>query len=231
MLQGPPLQAPEPAPEGAGLSEQGVVEEWEPGRVFVRVPIPRARVRWARDRPDERGLAIARWRWLAEVAGRRSKLYRQVLAASPHEAERMVEDAFYAKSTNTLKKRMCAMSLYVTEVGGEEAFPFMEPMLYSYVTHLRRAGAPATRATSFLEAVAFTAELLGIDKEPGAEKSARVRGAALELYDRKRVTKQAAPMEVRLVKALELATKHGADERDRSLAGFATFVLHSRARS
>ena len=143
----------------------------------------------------------------------------------------MVEDAFYAKSINTLKKRMCAMSLYVAEVGGEEAFPFMESTLYAYVAQLRKAGAPAIRATSFLEAVAFTAELLGIDKEPGAEKSARVRGAALELYDRKRVTKQAAPMEVRLVKALELATRYGADARDRSLAGFATFVLHSRARA
>ena len=76
-LRAPPLQAPDPAPKGADGVEPDVTEEWEPGRVFVRVPIQRAKVRWARDRPDERGLAIARWRWLAEVAGRRSKLYRQ----------------------------------------------------------------------------------------------------------------------------------------------------------
>ena len=231
LLQGPPPAPPEPAPERSDDREVGAEESWEPGRVFVKVPIPRARARWARDRPDERGLAIARWQWLAEVAGRRSKLYRQLMEASPSEAEKIVGDVFYAKATITLKKRMSAMAMYVTEVGGDSAFPFMEATLYSYVSHLRRAGAPATRATSFLEAVAFTAELLGIDKEPGAEKSARVRGAALELYDRKRVTKQAAPMEVPLVKALELAIKFGADERDRSLAGFAAFVLHSRARA
>ena len=114
---------------------------------------------------------------------------------------------------------------------GAGGVPAYGTALYDYVSSLRREGSPATRATSFLEAVNFTLPLLGLDTDPhGYEPRPRVRGAALTSLDRKGVTKQAPPMEVELVKAIELAVGTSRNAVDRAVAGFALFTLYSRSR-
>lgn len=235
-----PLPSPSGVLQGAGVYERPPVESepvaapavpWRSDGTFVTLRVPTPKVRWSADPNGERDLAISRWRGLVDAAGTRSKLYSQLMSANESEVDGILKDAFYTKSTATLKKRLGAMQLYLATVGRERAFPFKEEVCYQYLTRLRADGAPATRATSFLEAVGFCATLLGVHCEPDACTSARVRGAAMAAYDGKRLTKQAPPMEVELVRTLELATRLAQSAEDRELAGFATFVVHSRARA
>ena len=120
---------------------------------------------------------------------------------------------------------VCSIFLYLEWAGGQSAFPFSEGVVYVYVSHLGQEGAPATRASLFLEAVRFTSSLLGIPMKDSATTSARVTGAVLASYDRKRVTRQAPPLETGLVRGLEIAVATAREPAVRSVAGFALFVL------
>ena len=121
------------------------------------------------------------------------------------------------KSVATLRKRACAIAQYAQWAGWARGFPYSEERLYEYASHLKQEGAPATRATSF------------IDIEPGATKSARVTGVVMASYDRKRVMRQAPSLEIGLVRGLEIATRTAREFVDRSVARFALFVLFAKA--
>ena len=60
------------------------------------------------------------------------------------------------KSVATLRKRACAIAQYAEWEGEAKGFPYSEERLYEYASHLKQEGAPATRATSFIEAVHFS---------------------------------------------------------------------------
>ena len=133
------------------------------------------------------------------------------------------------KSVATLRKSGCAIAQYAEWAGGARGFLYFEEGFYEYASHLKQEGAAATRATSFIEVVHFSSSLLGIDIEPGATKSARVTGVVMASYDRKRVTRQAPPLEIGLVRGLEIAIRTAREFVDRSVARFALFVLFAKA--
>ena len=239
IIELPFLRAPEvaqriePALSPAPTAKEPALEagvEWEPDGLCSTTALPRLRRAAELDEGGLRGKAIGKWRWIAELAGSASAVFRVMEQAPEHEAAQVLQDACYSKSTATLLKRGGSMLLYAEWAGGGVCFPFTEARIYQYVAHLRQEGALATRASSFLEAVVFTVTLLGIDCEPGATVTARVKGAALASYDRKRLTQQAPPLTVGLVKALEVAVSKASEATDRSVAGFALFVVFSRAR-
>ena len=217
-----------PAPIAPTTATAG--PEWQPSGVCRTVRVPRLKGTQPVDQDNSRAIAISRWRWLLEVAGPASRLHRQTLGQDDEARSQALVDACYSKSVSTLRKRACSLAMYVEWAGAQRAFPFTEERVYQYVTHLKQEGAPATRATSFLEAVRFTVSILGVEADPGATYSARVNGAVLASYDRKRATKQAPPFETGLVRALEIAACTAREPSDRAVAGFTLFVLYSRAR-
>ena len=211
------------------LCDQPPPWQMRPRCVTARIPKLRA---GTPESPDEARLkALGRWRWIIESAGQNAQLFRQMSSQGPEASAQLVADTFYGKSTSTLRKRACAVLLYVEWAGGQSAFPVTEPKVYDYVSYLRAEGAPATRATSFLEAINFAVPLLGLAVAPEVTTSARVRGAALASLDRKGVTRQAPPFEVQLVEALELAVETARTAADRAVIGFALFTLYARARA
>ena len=103
-------------------------------------------------------------------------------------------------------KRGCSVTAYLrwSDLEGVDPFLFKETLVYRYIEQLRSDGAPATKASSFLEAVKFTHVLLGMEGSPlDVIKSARVQGAALASIDRKRITVKAPPFTVHAVRLLE----------------------------
>ena len=126
-------------------------------------------------------------------------------------------------------KRGCSGTAYLrwSDLEGVDPFPFKETLVYRYVEQLRADGAPATKASSFFEAVQFTHVLLGMEGTPlDVIQSARVQGAALASFDRKRITVKAPPFTVDAVRLLEKGVTELATRVQRIVAGDACFLIH-----
>jgi hypothetical protein len=190
---------------------------------------------WSEQQEDERGAAVGMWVAIMGSAGDDSQLGEQVQEAGGATGQGMVimENTFRAKATATLMKRGGSIAAFLrwSRSSGFAAFPLQENVLYQYVEQLRSDGAPATRATAFLEAVPFTISLLGL-RGPAwpTLSSKRVHGAALASFDRKRLTAKAPPLTANAVKLLEHGVSSLATVTQRILAGDACFLVHGRLR-
>jgi len=143
---------------------------------------------------------------------------------------RHLEDCLAGKAVSTLRKRGQSLLMYArwSQAEGLAPFPLREDSVYAYVTALREAKAPATRATFFLEAVNFAEHVLMLAPE-GGPLSARVRGAAARCFERKRLLTQRDPLTVEQVSALELHL-HDQDGKTAVFAGFVLFLVYARCR-
>ncbi|MCP4243255.1 MAG: hypothetical protein GY772_22085, partial [bacterium] len=179
---------------------------------------------------------LDRWRKIAEVVGKTCTLGRQLAdLKSDAEAQDLLEDTFYGKSTNTLARRASSFSLllrwrhrHMHEF--DLSWPLSEAAVYEYVKSMCREGAPATRAKGFVEALYFASGTLGLPVLAEVKASARIGGVVMKSYERKRLTKKAPPLTVPMVEFLEelVMTEESPLEADR--VGFALFVLFSRSR-
>lgn len=89
------------------------------------------------------------------------------------------------KSPNTIMKRLYAVKTYNTWVireTGKSWLPVEEKMVWHYFKTLRSEKAPATRATSFLEALRFCFFVFKVDGCEETLASLRVRGLAAQLF-------------------------------------------------
>ena len=130
-------------------------------------------------------------------------------------------------------KRGCSVTDYLrwSDLEGVDPFPFKETLVYHYVEQLRSDGAPATKASSFLEAVQFIRVLLGMEGTPlDMIQSARLQGATLASFDRKRIIVKAPPFTVHAVRLLEKGVTELAARVQRVVAGDACFLIHGRLR-
>ena len=134
--------------------------EWQPAGVCATTRVPRLRGTRPVDEDAARAPIVARWRWLLEIAAADSDLHRRSVCGGEEALSRALADACYPKSTATLRKRASALAQYLDWAGGSVGLPITETRVYQYVSHLRQEGAPATRATSFLEAVSFAIPLM-----------------------------------------------------------------------
>ena len=111
VLAEPPRAAPAaPAKEKA----------WQPTGVCTTVRVPRLRGTQPVDENGARAPIVARWRWLLEVAGPMSDLYRRSAGGGEEAVSRAITDACYSKSTATLRKRACSLSQYLGWAGGRK---------------------------------------------------------------------------------------------------------------
>ena len=151
----------------------------------------------------------------------------------PERLVQSVTDALRDKAAATLQKRANSLVLFVTWTSSvkREPFPFSEEAAYEYVCFLRAHDAPATRASSFLEAVAFASHVLGFEGGRDLALSRRLRGAALDLFMKKQLLRQRSPLTVKQLEHLEVLAAGAADTRkDQIFAGFCVLLVHLRSR-
>ena len=78
-----------------------------------------------------------------------------------------------------------------------------ENVAYDYVSHLRNCGAPATRASGFLEALNFAKGHVGLKHVAEITASSRIRGACEESLRTKKPVRKRDALTTRLVGILE----------------------------
>ena len=190
---------------------------------------------WPEQQAEERDSTVQVWRTIVErTRPTSSKLASQLHGChDPGSALIIVQNTFRGKATATLMKRGCSVTacLRWSDLEGVEPFPFKETLVYRYVEQLRSDGAPATKASSFLEAVQFTHVLLGMEGSPlDVIQSARVQGAALASFDSQRISVKAPPFTIHAVRLLEEGVTELSARVQRIVAGDACFLIHGRLR-
>ena len=147
---------------------------------------------------------------------------------------RCLAECFAAKATSTLGKRLGSMSKYAAhcEAMGLPAFPLSERSLYSYLRALHDdPGSSASVGRSFLEAVRFSAAMLGLHGLDRDRVPQRVSGLAELMAKRAPCVKQASPLSVQQVATLEETCCTAEAMQDRILVGGLLLMLYSCARA
>ena len=128
----------------------------------------KAEIAWPEKQEGKERMVISKWKWVVERADPRMCKVTEMLrtAKTAEESVEILNNVFGTKATGTLEKRAGSVLAYLrwSETADRRGDPlaFSEPLVYRYVEELRSSKAAPTKATSFLEAVPFTCELLGI---------------------------------------------------------------------
>lgn len=188
---------------------------------------------------EERQSALAKWLNLVMMYPEESRLGILILAETMTEAEqkgipRLMEHWMARKSTSTLTQRAGSIAMYVkyckTYADEFPIIPIDESVVYKYVVWLRETGKPPTRAHTFVSSLSFVGELLGWKGASDAASSQRVLGAAHLCFLRKRMLRQAPPLDIVAIIVLELRSLFVKDDFVRGCAGFCLCALYGRLR-
>lgn len=180
--------------------------------------------------------ALARWKWIVDSAdpGHCALALQLAKCLNPKDAEEVISNTFGLKAAGTLERRGGSIGAFVrwsqTATVEVPVLPFREATVYLYVEELRSSNAAATKAIGFIEAVPFTAALLGLPWPKEVLESARIKGAVWRSYATKRETVQAPPFTVEAVEILELMSITAPTVEERIIAGSLCFCIHSRKR-
>ena len=181
--------------------------------------------------------ALSRWRWIVESTDPKDcRVHAQLLdTQDPEGARELLDNVFSSKATGTMEKRAGSIISFLrwsaTANVPLPAIPFREEVVYRYVEHLRESGAAPTRSSSFMEAIPFTTELLGIQWAQSTLSSSRVLGSTWRSMEAKQPTKQAPAFSVKATVLLEQVTTLAPSIEDRVIAGNICFTIHTRMRT
>ncbi len=146
----------------------------------------------------------------------------------------LLDACFGLKSPDTLRKRFLSMKAYSDWCSVELQqgwLPLRETQAWHYIKHLKDTGAPATRATSFMEAVRFCWYVIGIDGGDEIQSSLRAKGLSSQLFITKRPWRPADLLSIKEV--LKLHSVLSSSEHnlvDRVIVGHLLHLLYVRAR-
>jgi hypothetical protein len=200
-----------------------------------------ARVKIAKNvlTPDAlRNRTLLQWRMVLEDDLEASLAGLQILelaetAADPGEITQMLEHLFAGKATATLTKRVDKLLDYrkwARRNGVERPWLFKESHVYRYCKYMAGPCFGATAAASFLSAVRFFSAVFESSRAMQTSDSARIKGVCKLKNLTKRPTKQAPPLKVEEVMALESAAIWMDDPMDRVAAGQFVFDVYSCSR-
>ena len=191
-------------------------------------------------RPDEdediaRNLAVGKWRVIVAAAAHCCDEALVDPAVSDEDRLRSLQDALRTRTTPTLNKRAGSILLYLRWGRAKgytdgELLPFLENTAYSYARDLFDDRAPATRASSFVEAAFVASSVLGLASDD-LQASARLKGAVYGSFQTKRLTVKQDPLTAAAVISLEMRVLDPNElVCDRVFAGFAAWCVHTRQR-
>lgn len=142
-------------------------------------------------------------------------------------------DAFAPKTTSTLVKRMSSLWRYGKWCMDNHLSPFnmKEDQVYRYLTQLRDAGSAPSAAESFIEAIHFLHPIVFIKCfGEGVTVSGRCKGLAKSELRRKRKRRQAPPLTVAMVRAMEKFVMENYTDHRGVICGHLLFCIYSCAR-
>ena len=232
------LEVPLP-PEGAGnagafQAPEGVLssksKEFAKKRVWLASLI---------QTPDEaRWEALRKFRTLVSLDMDATRLGRTllgeaVLLRNDENLKKSFSHTFASKATGTLVKRASALwrfAAWCENNAVPSPLRASESIIYRYMLHLESTAKP-TVGSGFLEAWNFMHAMVGLT-DPGAylTPSARIRGVSTGMLQLKAPLRQAHPLSVKMVKALEQVVLLAPYEHWKIVAGHLLLVLGSSAR-
>ena len=143
--------------------------------------------------------------------------------------EQVIRDSLARRAVSTLRSRSSSLMAFARWKKAEDLdatiFPVTEEEAYRYVVELRQLGAPRTRASRFLEALAFARYTIGADVGTSLQSS-RLKGAVVVPVV---VPKKKIPLTLEQVAAMENIAIHGRGQ-EAIFAGYVCMVLHARLR-
>ena len=190
-------------------------------------------------RDEKRQNALAKWLDLVMLYPEESRLGNLILAETMRDPDeegvpKLMENWMARKSTSTLVLRAGSIAMFVkyckTFFPDIPVVPIDEEVAYRYVDWLKESGKPPTRAHTFTASLSFVAEILGWKGAEDAAHSQRVLGAAHLCFLRKRMLRQAPPLDVVAIVVLELCSLFVRDDFLRGCAGFCLCALYGRLR-
>ena len=153
--------------------------------------------------------------------------------ANEDEVAQSFKDSFASKSTATLEKRLAALWPYAKWSLSTQRTPLHmdEPKIYEYLNMLRSEGCSASAPSSFLEAVGFLHNIVEVKSLVGAPSfSSRCKGLAKDHPKTRSKRKQAPPLTVEMVSALETYVGTHFRSHKAVIAGHVLFCIYSCAR-
>ena len=183
---------------------------------------------WKVAEDERREKAVKRWLVILRTMGSSSP----VTAMVEQSGEEVMEDVFAKKKTGTLEVRSSAILLYIRwcHSKGFDPFPINEELCYIYVDELRKNNAPATRANSFISALAFCKGTFMVGGVDEVLQSSRVSGSAHRSYLTKRLLRRRDALTVDQVGILEHLVVSEASNQDRLFAGHCLLCVYGRLR-
>ena len=210
-----------------------------PKSIHATVVKARVGTSYLEERESKRSLSIKQWCELLSLDWNESDPGRLTVAecsdGNLHQyCIETLDACFGLKSPNTLLKRLYAIKSYeewLQDSCGQHWLPMQESDAWAYLRFLRETGAPATKATSFLEAVRFSHYVLRASGALAVLESQRIRGRASQLFASKKPWQPAEPLSVQEVLALHRAMNDKSrDLTDRIIVGHMLHMLYSRSR-
>ena len=190
-------------------------------------------------RDMDRDRVLLKWLEVILIQPSESRVGKQLMEVKVDDGDcgrhlQIVADTLMKKATRTLNLRVASLLLYIRWLRkhslSEQFLPFYEPTVYDYMCDLRDTACSATRGTTFISTLAFVQELLGMTGTASCLESARVSGAALQMYLTKRPLKQAPPLEPIMLALLEMMSFCLYDPYLRCMAGFCLMCIYGRLR-
>ena len=181
-----------------------------------------------------RALATGKWLAVLEVNLPASQVGKHIVRVQERDdalvaVQDVLEDVFAAKANNTLNARSTAALLYIKWHAANvearvPALPMDEELVYAYFNHLRLTRAPATRASSLLQAWAFCVHVLGFEDPFFAEDSLRCKGSAHRQFMMKKPLSRKDPLGMVMLWLFEMAACYEGDLLLRAIADYIAYV-------
>ena len=149
------------------------------------------------------------------------------------EVTQSFKDAFAGKATSTLEKRLAALWPYAkwSLMTNRTPMNMDEAKIYEYLSWTRSNGCSASAPSSFLEAVGFIHNIVDVKSLKGAASfSGRCKGLAKDHLSTRAKRKQAPPLSVEMVAALESYVGENFRSHKAVVVGHILFCIYSCAR-
>lgn len=189
------------------------------------------------DEKDKRVSIISNWTSLVCINLDAFSLSETLMASGSRithtDVEMSLTACFSRKATATLSKRFYALNKFVNHCcrHGLQFFPVREHVVFSYLQHLVESGSSApSSGRSLLEAIRFAGGVIGLKGDLASLGSSRVDGLAVELARQAGPIRQAEPLTVQQVIALERLVASSDDMKDRVVFGGMLVLLYACVR-
>ena len=192
--------------------------------VKIRVPVA-----WSEQREAQFEIGIGLWLSLMKDWGN-CRFLEMLDAELPGDPQRaVVSDIFRGKAPSALLKRGRAIANFQYFLADKfVTFPCLEKEPYAYLKKLEGEGAPKSRYSGLLEALAFVRHVVGVEEIDYLLKSRRCRG--IGLVEEFKESKQAPALTVDQLLLLHLTLEGHAHAWTRHFAGCALIATYSRCR-